>query len=171
LKNQLTILRTKRLRLKHLEVSDLSALVDLWCDPEVTQYMGGPRDREKLKTILDEELQNPFAECYNLWTVEEVATGDVVGDCGLLEKEVEGVPEIEVVYVFAKGAWGKGYATEIGTALVRHGFDELGLSRLIALIDPENQPSERVAMKMGMICEKEVIRPGGALRKVYVIER
>lgn len=166
----MTILQTQRLCLKHLEAADLPALVDLWSDPEVTRFMGGPRDRDDLKTILEGELQDPFAERYNLWPVEELETGKIIGDCGLLDKEVEGVPEIEVVYVFAKGAWGKGYATEIGKALVRYGFEEVGLSRLIALIEPENQASERVALKLGMKCEKEVVRPGGALRKVYAIE-
>jgi RimJ/RimL family protein N-acetyltransferase len=41
---------------------------------------------------------------------------------------------------------------------------------VIALIEPENKASERVALKIGMKFEKEVIRPGGAKRKVYVIE-
>jgi RimJ/RimL family protein N-acetyltransferase len=47
----------------------------------------------------------------------------------------------------------------------------MGLCRLIALIEPENRASERVAVKIGMRLEKEVVRPGGALRKVYAVER
>jgi RimJ/RimL family protein N-acetyltransferase len=41
---------------------------------------------------------------------------------------------------------------------------------LIALIEPENLASERVAVKIGMRFDKEVVRPGGALRRLYVIE-
>ena len=44
------------------------------------------------------------------------------------------------------------------------------IKRLIALIEPENEASEMVARKIGMIFEKEVVRQGGVKRKVYVIE-
>ena len=78
--------------------------------------------------------------------------------------------EIEIIYIFKTSAWGKGYATEIGQAIIGYAFEEMKLERLIALIEPENEGSERVALKIGMKFEKEVIRPGGAKRKVYVIE-
>jgi RimJ/RimL family protein N-acetyltransferase len=44
------------------------------------------------------------------------------------------------------------------------------LGRLIALIDPENVASARVAEKVGMQLEKEVVRPGGARRRVYALQ-
>jgi ribosomal-protein-alanine N-acetyltransferase len=83
---------------------------------------------------------------------------------------VEGRQEIELIYVLASSASGKGYATEIARSLVRYAFEELGIGRLIALIEPENAASERVAVKTGMRFEKEVIRSGGIKRKVYAIE-
>ncbi|MFN2236292.1 MAG: GNAT family N-acetyltransferase; N-acetyltransferase, partial [Anaerolineales bacterium] len=168
--NEMIILQTKRLRLRRLQSSDVEALIELWSDPEVTKHLGGPRDRGKLEKIFEEEVKNPFAEQYDLWPVEEKQLKEVIGDCGLLAKEVDGREEIELVYVFKAPAWGKGYATEIGQALVQYAFEELQLGRVIALIEPENEASERVALKIGMNFEKEVIRPGGAKRKVYVIE-
>ena len=105
-----------------------------------------------------------------MWPVEEIQTSEVVGHCGLLEKEVDGKDEIEINYFFKPSAWGKGYAKEIGKAIIDYAFREKKLERLIALIKPENDISEHVAQKIGMIYEKEVIRPGGTKRKVYVIE-
>ena len=93
-----------------------------------------------------------------------------MGHCGLLEKEVEGNTEIELVYVLAPTVWGRGYATEIGNALKRYAFGEMSIRRLIALIEPRNTPSEKVAVKIGMRLEKEVTRHGGGIRKMYVIE-
>ncbi len=165
------ILDTARLILRYQQLSDVAALVDLWTDPDVTRHLGGPRDREWLESVFEETAEEPFAERYDLWPVVERATGQVVGHCGLLEKEVEGTPEIELTYVFARSAWGQGYATEMGRALRDYAFEELGLERLIALIEPENAASERVARKVGMRFDREVVRPGGALRKVYVVER
>jgi len=167
--HNLLILETDRLRLSRLRPSDVSALVDLWSDPDVTRYMGGPRDRAKLEANFAEEVKNPFADEYNLWPVEE-QTGKVVGDCGLLDKEVDGRAEIELVYVFARSTWGQGYATEMAKALKEHAFEQMGLRRLIALIQPENEESERVAVKVGTHLEKEVIRPGGEVRRVYAME-
>ena len=165
------ILETKRLILRYQQTSDIEFLIDLWSDPEVTRYMGGPRDRDWLCTVLKETAQDPYSEKYDLWPVIEKKTGKIVGDCGLLEKEVEGRTEIELIYVLASEAWDRGYATEMGNALRAYAFEELDLDRLIALIDPENIASERVAVKIGMWLEKEVIRPGGLVRKVYTITR
>ena len=73
-------------------------------------------------------------------------------------------------YILALSAWGKGFATEIGQALTHYVFERMGIERLIALIEPENEASERAALKIGMRFDKEVVRPGGAIRKLYVIE-
>lgn len=151
--------------------SDVRFLVELWSDPEVTRYLGGPRDRGWLKTVFEETAQDPYAEEYDLWPVVERETGEVVGHCGLLEKEVEGELEVELTYVLAVSAWGKGYAAEIGEALKRQAFEERGIERLIALIEPENAASERVAVKVGMRFEREVVRSGREVRKVYAVSR
>jgi RimJ/RimL family protein N-acetyltransferase len=98
----------------------------------------------------------------------ERATSRVIGECGLIEKEVEGRPELELVYVLAPDAWGRGYATEAAAA-VREAAEDAGVPRLIALIDPGHPASARVARKIGMSLEREVIRPSGAVRQVYAI--
>jgi len=166
-----TLLESERLILRHQQASDTESLVDLWSDPDVTRFLGGPRDRERLRKAFEETAADPDAVQYDLWPVIEKATGKLVGHCGLLDKEVDGRPEIEVTYVLARFAWGKGYATEIAQALKQHAFETLGITRLIALIEPENAASERVAEKIGMRFEQDVIRPGGAVRKVYTVER
>jgi ribosomal-protein-alanine N-acetyltransferase len=168
--HQKIILLTDRLCLRRIQTSDISTLVDLWCDPDVTKHLGGPRDRKKIQPLFEEDVENPFAHEFDLWPVEEIATKEVVGYCGLLEKEVDGKNEIEINYIFTPSAWGKGYAQEIGKAIVEYAFSVKKLARLIALIKPENKASEFVAKKIGMKFEKEVVRPGGEKRKVYLIE-
>ncbi len=170
MENPSTILETERLLLRRQQVSDIVFLIDLWADPQVTRYLGGPRDRDWLCSVFEETAQNPCAEQYDLWPVVEKETGQVIGHCGLLDKEVDGRTEIELTYILSPSVWGKGYATEIGQAIKQFAFEKMGVERLIALIEPENEPSERVAIKLGMWLEKEIARPGGALRKVYAIE-
>jgi len=69
--------------------------------------------------------------------------------------------------VIARSAWGKGFATEAAAALCQAAFGLLGLPRLIALIDPQNVASARVAEKIGLRLEKTTERPGGKIMQVY----
>jgi RimJ/RimL family protein N-acetyltransferase len=167
---ELTILETPRLRLRRTTHADIPSLIALWTDPEVTRYMGGPRDEEVLMKVFTEAAEDPFAEDYDLWPVEEKASGVVIGDCGLSLKEIDSVDEIELVYVISPDHWGRGYATEIALALKRHAFEALRLARLVSLIDPENAASQRVAEKVGMKLQKEVVRPGGNLRRLFAVD-
>jgi ribosomal-protein-alanine N-acetyltransferase len=162
-------IETKRLLLRSLQRSDIEPLCRIWADPQVTRYMGGPRDPEDVRAILEEDLASDSPPDFDLWPVIEKATGAVVGDCGLLEKEVDGQDEIELVYVLAAPAWGKGYATEVGIAIRDYAFGELALERIISLIDPENGASQRVAEKVGLRFEKETVRPGGKTMHVYTM--
>ena len=54
-KDKLTILETERLELRRLQSRDIPSLLDLWTDPEVTAYMGGPRDRDQLESDFSKE--------------------------------------------------------------------------------------------------------------------
>src|SRR5262249_18731072 len=135
-----------------------------WSDPAATAYMGGPRSFEAVRRSLQEDLALPQPPTLDLWPTIEKASGRLVGHCGLLDKEVAGVLEIELAYVIAPTAWGRGFATEAGGAIRDHAVRALGCKRLIALIHPDNVASERVALKLGFRQEGEVERPHGWLR-------
>lgn len=165
------ILETPRLILRLQQASDIDFLVELWADPQVTAYLGGPRDREWLRGELHQAAQHPAAQKYDLWLLLEKPAMKPVGHCGLLEKESEGTAEIELTYVLAPPVWGMGYATEIARALKLYAFDTLGVDRLVALVHPGNQASEQVAIRAGMRLEKVAERPGGAMRRLYAVNK
>jgi RimJ/RimL family protein N-acetyltransferase len=167
---ELTILETPRLRLRRTRHADIPALITLWTDPEVTRHMGGPRDKHTLTKVFTEAADDPYAEVFDLWPVEEKASGEVVGDCGLIQKQIEGLDEIELVYVISRSRWGRGYATEVAQALKQHAFEVLDLKRIVALIDPKNAGSRRVAEKVGMLLDRQVIRPDGKTRELFTID-
>ena len=142
-------LETERLVLRSLETDDVEPEVALWQDPDVMVFMGGPRNPERVRDMLQAELKAPPTGPLGQWPVVERGSEEFVGDCGLIAKDIEGRREVELVYVFTAGAWGKGYATEIGSALLHFGFDELGLERIVSLIDLDNAASKRGAAKLG----------------------
>src|SRR5205809_6488690 len=159
-------LETPRLLLRPLQASDVAVLIALWADPDVTSYMGGPRETGTVRRILEDELRTGSADAFGFYPVVEKTSGRVIGDCGLTKKDVDGRDEVELVYVFAADAWGQGYATEAACALRDYARGPLKVRRLIALIDPENTASARVAEKVGMQFERAVVRPGCFLRHV-----
>jgi len=163
-------IETDRLIIRSMQAADLEPLTALWADPEVTFFMGGPRNQEELISTLKEDLIAVPQPDFDLWPVLEKASGKIVGDCGIIDKEVDGKTEYEVVYVFARSCWGKGYATEAAVAMKSCAFRQLGLKRIIALIDPDNTKSERVAEKTGLRHEKDTIRPDGKKMKVYALD-
>ena len=93
-----------------------------------------------------------------------------MGECGFIKKDVDGTPEVELVYYFSIDNWSKGYATEAARAVLAHGFGPLGLSRIIAIIEPENEASERVAIKLGFELDREVVR-NGISKKIFVLKK
>lgn len=163
-------IETQRLVIRDLEKEDAGQLAAIWADPAVTAHLGGPRDYETVRKSLEEDAAAPQPPEMDLWPVVDKTGGQVIGHCGLLEKEVDGRGEVEVVYVFDQAVWGRGFASEAAAGVVAYAQGTLGLKRLIALIEPENEASERVALKLGMHLEKEVVRSGGAIRRVYALE-
>ena len=91
-----------------------------------------------------------------LWATIHKETGKFIGRCGLLPWEIDGELEIEIAYLIDKAYWGQGLATEAAKGILHYGFEQLNLSRLICLIDPDNIASQRVAEKIGMSLEKRV---------------
>lgn len=155
---------TERLLIRDLEPRDAEPLASLWSDSEVTRYSGGPRDREKVVGLVLQELQEPRPKRLDRWTVLERATGRFLGECGFLSKDVDGIQEVELIYYLVRDAWNNGFATEAARAILTHGFADLGLERIIALIDPLNIASERVAVKLGFRLERDILRNGHTKR-------
>jgi RimJ/RimL family protein N-acetyltransferase len=164
-------LETERLFLRPIQIEDVATLSTLWTDPEVTRFMGGPRNYQELyKSLLEDVHARPQPK-FDLWPVIEKTSRQVVGDCGIIDKEVDGSVEFELTYVLARSAWGKGYATEIATAIKDNAFKHLGLKRIIALIDPMNPASARVATKVGLLHEKDTVRPNGKTMQVFALSK
>jgi RimJ/RimL family protein N-acetyltransferase len=86
-----------------------------------------------------------------LWAVEELESGALVGQIGLLFPE--GWPDLEVGWVVARPHWGKGYAPEAGRASMKWAQDKLGADHVVSLIADDNERSARVAEKLGMAVE------------------
>lgn len=96
---------------------------------------------------------------FGLWVIETHA-GEFVGDCGLTMQEVEGQWFVEAGWHVRSDLRGQGYATEAARA-VRDAARAAGVEHLIAIIRPDNTPSQRVAVKIGLVLDRAVEKFGG----------
>ncbi len=164
------ILQTKRMNLRYQEESDTDFILSLWTDEECTKHTGGPRDRAFLLEEITKVTKNPKREEYDLWPIEEKETLERIGQAGFIPKEIEGQLYIELNYYIKKEHWGKGYATEIAAKLLEYAFKEKRLNEVIAIINPRNKASEKVAEKIGMAYWKTMTR-SHTEKKIYMIRK
>jgi RimJ/RimL family protein N-acetyltransferase len=147
-------LETERILLRRFTESDVGNLHDLDGDPEVMRFLNGgkptPRDMIRNET-LPRFLRSyePF-EGFGVWAAIERWSGEFVGWFEFCPRKGAGPEEVELGYRLRRSAWGKGYATEGSRALIRKGFTELGVQRVMAETMAVNAASRRVMEKAGL---------------------
>ena len=164
-------LDTPRLRLRPFTASDRDAIHAIYADPEVMRYVGHGAHRTTAETA---RALRGYADAlrergYGFVAVIERSTGALIGDAGLHPLAGRG-PDVELGYTLARASWGRGYATEMGAALVAHAFDGLGMPRVMAQVEPENTASRHVLEKLGMT-ERGVRLTYGRPHLLYAVDR
>jgi RimJ/RimL family protein N-acetyltransferase len=148
----MTRVETPRLILRKPVLQDAETIFARYAgDPEVTRLLGWPRHTSVSMTrafleFSDNEWQRWPAGPY---LVESRDDGSLLGSTGL---GFETPDRAGTGYVFARDAWGKGYATESLRAVVEIARG-LGVKRLYALCHPTNLASTRVLEKCAFACE------------------
>ena len=156
-------LETSRLTLRRFTEADEDDLVELDSDPQVMRFINGgePTSREEVR----ERILPILLGCYErfgglgFWAAEQKSTGRFLGWFHLRPHQGE-AGELELGYRLRRPAWGKGYATEGSRALVRKGFAELGMERVVAETLAVNLASRRVMEKAGLTFVRGVHRDG-----------
>jgi RimJ/RimL family protein N-acetyltransferase len=153
--NGTTILTTQRLTLRTFRRDDLPLYAALNVDPEVVRYLGGPLSREDSDDIAEWANELNELEGIGLIAVERREDGVFLGMCGL--HHLESFPDdLEVAWRLARAHWGNGYATEAATAWLDHGFDTMGVPRIVSVADPPNTRSIAVMRRLGMAFEQQL---------------
>jgi RimJ/RimL family protein N-acetyltransferase len=144
-------LETERLILRRFTADDIDNLVDLDSDPAVVwDGRSTPREeveRDHIPAYLDYYQRY---EGYGFWAVIEKSSGAFLGWFHYRPYEDAPVDQPELGYRLRRSAWGKGYATEGSRALIRKGFTEFGVQRVVAFTYGEHHASRRVMEKAGM---------------------
>ena len=147
-------LETERLVLRRFTEADADDLFDLDGDPEVMRFLTGgkPTPRDVIRNETLPRFLNAYErfEGFGVWAAIERSTGEFVGWFEFYPWKDAGPEEVELGYRLRRSAWGKGYATEGSRALIRKGFTELGVQKVVAETMTVNTASRRVMEKAGL---------------------
>lgn len=160
---------TERLCFRKFTNDDADFIFAMRSDPEIMRYISNVQTDRKESIVWIEKFENYWKK-YNMGicAVLDKSTDQPIGWCGLMR--LKDTDEIEVAYAIVKSAWGNGYATEAADRMLRYGFDDLKLERIVAIAYPENLASQQVMKKLGMTYVKTGEFFGEQLRQ-FAIER
>src|ERR1044072_4141202 len=140
-------LQSIRLGFRLWSEDDMAIATSLWCDDEVTKFIGGPFTHLQAQQRLFKEiaLQEQFGMQY--WPFFLLGTGEHIGCCGLRPHK-----PAEKVYEFGfhirSRYWGNGYATEAAKTVIEYAFERFTPVALFAGHNPHNAASKHLLEKL-----------------------
>ena len=157
------VLETERLILRHFTPDDLHDLAAIYGDADVMRYIGRgePWPDTRIQSFVKLQIEQSERLGFCLWKLlAKTPPGPhtLIGFCGL--QPLSGTPDVEIGWWLAKAYWGRGLATEAARAVLRFGFESVGLTRIVAIAQPANRPSVHIMEKLGMSFERGLIRSG-----------
>ena len=154
---------SERLLFRPYNNDDFEFLMSLLSDPEVVRFIGKgkTRDENSGKDFLNWIYSTyEFGEDMGLMVLVNKEDNTLIGHAGIVPQMIDGNEELEIGYWICRKHWGKGYATESAKVLLEYGNKQLNKQRFIALIQPDNLASKKVANKIGMELDKKVVLDG-----------
>ena len=152
----MNILETERLALRQLTPDDAPFILELLNEPSFIQNIGDRNVRsiaDAVKYIETGPVASYARNGFGSYLVQLKESGESIGMCGLIKREA--LEDVDIGYAFLPKFWSKGYAVESATAVTEQARN-LGLKRLVAIVDPANSGSIRVLEKIGLTFEKMI---------------
>lgn len=172
----LMICETKHLQIRELVQEDIPRLCEICGQDSVREFIcdiGDDLQEETEKHSSYIEQAYRFYD-YGYWGVYDKQSGLLIGRCGIQDNVIDGIAEVELGYLLAEEQRGRGYAKEAVKAVLAYAFQELGILRVVAVIDKKNTASLHVAESCGMLWEKDIVKTdtgkqNGRICSVYAI--
>ena len=145
-------LNTDRLGLRQWRKSDYIPFVRLNADPLVMEYFPSTLSTEESNRLADRIKEGISERGWGLWAAELKSTNEFIGFVGLNvpAADLPFSPCVEIGWRLDRKFWGMGYATEVATAVMRFGFEELELEEIVAFTAVNNYRSRAVMRRLGM---------------------
>lgn len=153
----MNVIETERLNLREVTEADAPFILEILNDPDFVRFVAdrGVRTLEDARRYIAERFTAGYRrDGFGFWLVEPKGSGFPAGICGLVKRDA--LPGVDVGYAFLPPFRSKGYASESAAAVVAYARDVLGLTRLLAITNPDNALSIRVLERLGLRFERMV---------------
>lgn len=147
---------TERLEIRLPIEADRDRFVELFCDEDFMVFSDGVLDESAAHRRFDEMLVRAAELSFAKQPLIERGTGVIVGYSGVNWFDFEGERRLEYGWRLVREARGAGYATEASRAILAHAA-EVSEAEILAIIDPQNSPSQNVANKLGFTFWKQAL--------------
>jgi RimJ/RimL family protein N-acetyltransferase len=152
------ILETERLYLREFAEKDLPDLSKILQNEKVMYAWEHAFTDDEVTEWYNRQIEK-YDKCgLGYWAVIEKSSNKIIGQCGLLMVEINGENCLEIGYLFDNQYWHKGFATEAAAACKNYAFEKLKVETVFSTIRPGNIASQKVAERIGMKIEKEIIK-------------
>jgi ribosomal-protein-alanine N-acetyltransferase len=151
-------LHTKRLITRFLTPQDIAPWTQFFRDKEAIEYLstfGSVSCEDMSKHWVERQILRYQEQRLGLQALINKATGEFIGQCGLITHEIHKRLEIGISYHIFKQYWGYGYGTEAAKCFIDFAFANDITSSIISIIDINNVKSQRVAEKNGLVREQQ----------------
>jgi [ribosomal protein S5]-alanine N-acetyltransferase len=169
----LPTIAARRVRLRPLLERDISALFEVFSDPQVMRYWSSPpfQDIGEAEALLVDIRRLAAARELFQWGVALAEDDRVIGTCTITQIDLRN-GRAEIGYALARACWGRGLMREALAALIGHAFGPMGLRRLEADVDPRNEASIRIVERLGFVREgllRERWNVGGEVQDTLIL--
>ena len=167
---QIPTLRTTHLILRPFVAADATVLHRIYQTESVLQYFPNPTPPplEKVERFVAYQQTHWEKYGYGNWALTIQGNDEVIGWAGL--QFLPETNETEVGYLLDSPHWGKGYATQAARASLDYGFANFDFPEIIALVEPDNIASLKVAEKCGLVAVERKVYWGVEMVR-HVIKR
>ncbi|RUW48270.1 N-acetyltransferase [Mesorhizobium sp. M1A.F.Ca.ET.072.01.1.1] len=143
------ILLTTRLRLRQFRAEDTDAMHECFADPEAMRFWNAPVHTKRTETECTVLRYVACTPSYHRhWAVADIETDRCLGLVSYHDGHIRN-KRAAIGYFINPAYQSRGMATEAVSAMLDFCFDDLGLHRLQAFIDPNNTPSRKLVEKLG----------------------
>jgi RimJ/RimL family protein N-acetyltransferase len=144
------VIETPRLALREMCPADLDFVAEMLAHPEVMRFYPRSYSRDEADAWVARQVERYERDGHGFWLAVDKASGQPVGQAGVMTVAVDGAEEPALGYIMHHPFWRRGLATEAAAASRDYALNTIGAPRVITLIRPENEPSQGVALKIGM---------------------
>lgn len=155
------IAETERLWLRRIDIGDADFILRLVNEPSFHRFIGdrGVRTLDDARAYIESRFLEQFERLgFSPYAAVLRTTGELIGMVSLVKRDY--LSEADIGYAFFPAHWSQGYACEATAAVMAYAGEQLGMKRLVAIADPDNERSLKLLARLGLTFDRMVTPPG-----------